>query len=588
MKIKMTFWIVAACFAGQSWCDGRVWTVDDDRGQLPGASFTSIQSAVNAASNGDTIQVYPGTYHSAVVGKTLTLLGAQRGRDARTRNTTTAQESVINTGGTFLLAANDIVMDGFMLIASQNVGGVSLQTSQDFSGYLIVNNIMDTDGPGALLPGNSGHRKMLVRRNRFSGLWGIAIDAEQSEAHNVSVEENLCLGANLGFFGDGHTDLLITKNKWGKDKWGQGGGISFVGRGNPAQDPTTRVRILLNEISGSTYASLYFDRVEEVLVKDNILLNGNSAGIFARNPNINLRLENNRIAGFGGAGIQIGNGDIFDSPPASGVEAIGNEIEDNGSGIVLNFALNNYIGGNNIEDNRTGGILATAYSANNLLLGNQVRGNGQSPEIGQLDCRDDSLEENGGAQTFGTPNTWVENLGSTSRPLHLCVDDLSQIKLGPNLLRNADLKTGSGGVPSDWTPGAYLFSSGLLAWDKGSGTLRIQVPDGAPNDVRWTQVVPVEPNTDYVLEALVKTANVEHSPQAVDAGANLSLLEPSFLPFDHSAGVLGIHDFSRRVLGFNSRGQTSVTVSLRLGIYSGTTTGQVWFKAPKLRKVVVQ
>jgi len=38
------------------------WHVDDDRAQCPEADFTKIQDAVNAASSGDTIIVYPGTY----------------------------------------------------------------------------------------------------------------------------------------------------------------------------------------------------------------------------------------------------------------------------------------------------------------------------------------------------------------------------------------------------------------------------------------------------------------------------------------------------------------------------------------------
>jgi len=44
----------------------KTWTVDDDGADFPSADFTHPQDAVNAASPGDTILVYPGTYGSRV------------------------------------------------------------------------------------------------------------------------------------------------------------------------------------------------------------------------------------------------------------------------------------------------------------------------------------------------------------------------------------------------------------------------------------------------------------------------------------------------------------------------------------------
>src|SRR3954447_5405778 len=59
--------------------------VDDDKAECPNASFTSIQSAVDAAAAGDTVAVCPGTYREAVgpgdlnalrIAKPLALRGA--------------------------------------------------------------------------------------------------------------------------------------------------------------------------------------------------------------------------------------------------------------------------------------------------------------------------------------------------------------------------------------------------------------------------------------------------------------------------------------------------------------------------------
>jgi parallel beta-helix repeat protein len=49
-------------FATQSGLGPNTWYVDDDKLDYPNADFTKIQDAVNTASPGDTIIVYPGTY----------------------------------------------------------------------------------------------------------------------------------------------------------------------------------------------------------------------------------------------------------------------------------------------------------------------------------------------------------------------------------------------------------------------------------------------------------------------------------------------------------------------------------------------
>src|SRR5207302_4976849 len=63
-------------------------------GSCTSPSFNTINLAVAAASNGDTIQVCAGTYNeNVIIPKTLTLNGAQVGVDARTRS---VAESTIN------------------------------------------------------------------------------------------------------------------------------------------------------------------------------------------------------------------------------------------------------------------------------------------------------------------------------------------------------------------------------------------------------------------------------------------------------------------------------------------------------------
>ena len=160
--------------------DAATWTVDDDLAQYPGASFTTIQAAVDAASSGDIIRVYAGTYDEQIlIDKTLTLLGAQYGKDARTRKTLLSQESLIIAGDNhFHLMADNIVVDGFWIDVDlrDDDEGVGIRSFADYSGFLIINNIMDAQVTTALVPGNGGQYQMLVRHNLFLRRFGIAMD----------------------------------------------------------------------------------------------------------------------------------------------------------------------------------------------------------------------------------------------------------------------------------------------------------------------------------------------------------------------------------------------------------------------------
>jgi pectin methylesterase-like acyl-CoA thioesterase len=75
----------------------------------------TIQHAVDVASANDTIHVAAGTYPEPAggplnVNKTLTLLGAQAGIDARTR---AGAESIVTDPQGTSVSASDVVIDGF-------------------------------------------------------------------------------------------------------------------------------------------------------------------------------------------------------------------------------------------------------------------------------------------------------------------------------------------------------------------------------------------------------------------------------------------------------------------------------------------
>ena len=388
------------------------WTVDDDLVQFPGASFTTIQAAVDAASSGDIIQVYPGIYdENILIDKTLTLLGAQYGKDGRSRKVPLTKESYIVAGDNhFNLKADNIVVDGFWIDVDlrDDDEGVGIQTFTDYSGYIIINNIMDARLTTALVPGNGGQYQMLVRHNLFLRRFGIDMDSELGTGvHNVVIEENLFKNSSLLLSNNSFSDIWIRKNKWIQ------GGISIDSMEEIDGIANYNISITQNKIYDSNYTSLGLTNVADIVVEDNILTNGHVDAIYLYGSNSSLQIVNNRISKFDNAGINIFSDDPYFAPLTDGItEVFNNEIEENRFGIVFFHSHDIDVHGNSIENNDEFGIYASSLSANNLIEGNEIRGNGV------LDARDGSI----GAGTAGTANTWIDNEGSRCMPTGICTD----------------------------------------------------------------------------------------------------------------------------------------------------------------------
>jgi hypothetical protein len=121
--------------------------VVDDNSACPGATFTTIQSAVNAASAGDTVKVCAGTYNENVtvlVGlSNLTLEGAQTNQPYSGRTFGSAGESTVN--GTITIFAPDVTVNGFSITKTDVPFGVyGIVVHGTGHGAAINNNIFDT------------------------------------------------------------------------------------------------------------------------------------------------------------------------------------------------------------------------------------------------------------------------------------------------------------------------------------------------------------------------------------------------------------------------------------------------------------
>ena len=122
----------------------------------PGQSYTSIQSAINAASSGDTVLVAPGTYYEQITcTKAITVLSSAGA--ASTLIDGSAANGFVVTIGTPLASDNSFraqaILDGFTI---QN-GSVS-------------NPVFASDGGGVTIGGNATVRNNTVLNNYPSGI----------------------------------------------------------------------------------------------------------------------------------------------------------------------------------------------------------------------------------------------------------------------------------------------------------------------------------------------------------------------------------------------------------------------------------
>jgi len=156
-----------------------------------------------------------------------------------------------------------------------------------------------------------------------------------------------------------------------------------------------------------------------------------------------------------------------------------------------------------------------------------------------------------------------------------------------NLVTNGSFEYGQfspNSLPSGWSWNSWARTA-IPVWDETEareGGRSVKIISPTLDDAQWVQSVPVETNKPYYLSGWVKTNDVAHSPESVDAGANISLLNS----WTSSPGVLGTRDWMRTGVLFNSESNGQVTVAARLGFYAGTTTGTAWFDDIRLTPVV--
>ncbi|MFV9676361.1 MAG: right-handed parallel beta-helix repeat-containing protein [Methanosarcinales archaeon] len=139
----------------------RTWHVDDDGVEYPNPDFNTIGAAISAASGGDTIMVYAGSYTETItVDKTLTLQGVG--------------QPVIDAGGAATdavkITSPGVILQGFKL-TNTGTGGFGVHVSSSANNVVIEDNLIDGCNRGVWFDHCQGGT---LKKNAIRNSWGWA------------------------------------------------------------------------------------------------------------------------------------------------------------------------------------------------------------------------------------------------------------------------------------------------------------------------------------------------------------------------------------------------------------------------------
>lgn len=290
------------------------------------AQQPTIQDGINAAANGDTVLVAPGTYFENINfnGKAITVTssGGRSVTIINGGNLAPVAAFVTNEGAASVL--NGFTLEnGFATFDFQYQGG---GISISFASPTITNNIItgnaapdDSGGGIGIYWGSPIVRGNLIMNNSASFGGGISVVGSSTAQflHNTIRNNTAGSGAAFELFGAG--GVLIEDNAIVDNSaaGGQGGGFYIV---NEADEIIVQNVIARNTAgSGSQVYSLIPQSINGFLLVNNTIVsapNGTAdAAVIADGFNTNVQILNNIVVGLGSEAGLLCNPDYQDGPP---------------------------------------------------------------------------------------------------------------------------------------------------------------------------------------------------------------------------------------------------------------------------------
>jgi hypothetical protein len=390
---------ISVAFAGTALASTQ-WVNDDAtvgaNTSCASPGFNDIQSAVTAATAGDTVHVCAGTYSGGVdVGKTLNFVGAKANRDARTRSQT--NESIITGGGVLgglFLHANGITVNGFTI--RDEVNGPGIYTSPSFSGYRLLNDVVTANVFGIYLNTGAGTQTLVQ--------------------HNLITNNNQTGSANgNGIYTDqGTQDVLVNQNTF---RLNTNAAVLFT---NTTPIVNANITVRSNSAVNNASFVLLFGRNDDVTIasnhtNDTIASDNANQGSAVRvdGDADGVTIRRNTILHSPFSGVAVRNGFAEDTTGPVGVEIASNTIKyavNDGIDVSSTVAESVDARGNTIRHSHNVGIFFDTGTSGNTIVSNSAL----SSTV--WDCQDLST----GTGTAHTANSWMHDIGVKDSPNGLC------------------------------------------------------------------------------------------------------------------------------------------------------------------------
>lgn len=287
-------------------------------------NYSTIQSAINAATNGDTVYVYSGIYNENIkIDKSLILIGENR-------SVTTIKGSSLNA--TVIISGESVILQGFTITNDGSQEGIYTSTSD----HTFIDNIFTETSQGIYLYFSSENT---IQNNVFNDNMMSGVFMEVGQNNTIS-ENEFINNTDEGIYITGCGTTKIEKNNF----YNNGKGIhAYQANGN-----IIRNNVIQSNAYGIHFAGSITIHSNYNTISHNSITNNTICGIRIENSQFN-RIQLNEIKG-NNKGIQF---------EFTGANIITENVITSSlvTEITLTFSLGDLITKNNIDNSQQSLVL---------------------------------------------------------------------------------------------------------------------------------------------------------------------------------------------------------------------------------------